>query len=109
MGNYTTLPQRRFICRTQETPRCDRVCLELARVSLGARLCSTFEVQTPRGTLSRTDTTPRRRFQTWILGLYTAQKRTDLPDVRKRRLKKIGFVWRERQGYGRAMEIKDVL
>jgi hypothetical protein len=37
------------------------------------------------------------------------KKRTDLPDVRKRRLKKIGFVWRERQGYGRAMEIKDAL
>jgi hypothetical protein len=37
------------------------------------------------------------------------RKRTDLPDVRKRRLKKIGFVWRERQGYGRAMEIKDAL
>ena len=38
---------QRFICRTQETPRQDRVCLELARVSLGARLCSPFEVQTP--------------------------------------------------------------
>jgi hypothetical protein len=37
------------------------------------------------------------------------RKRTDLPDVRKRRLKKIGFVWRERQGYGRAIEIKDAL
>jgi hypothetical protein len=37
------------------------------------------------------------------------KKRADLPDVRKRRLKKIGFVWRERQGYRRAMEIKDAL
>ncbi len=48
---------------------------ELARVSLGARLCSPFEVQTPRGTLSRSDPTPRRKFQTWILGLYTTPKK----------------------------------
>jgi helicase associated protein len=37
------------------------------------------------------------------------KKRTELPDARKRQLKKIGFVWRERQGYRRAMEIKDAL
>ena len=33
------------------------------------------------------------------------RKRTELPALRKRRLNKIGFVWREDQGYRRAMEI----
>jgi hypothetical protein len=37
------------------------------------------------------------------------RKRTELPALRKRRLNKIGFVWREHQGYRRAMEIKDAL
>jgi hypothetical protein len=32
-----------------------------------------------------------------------------LPALRKRRLNKIGFVWREGRGYRRAMEIKDAL
>jgi Helicase associated domain len=37
------------------------------------------------------------------------RNRSELPALRKRRLNKIGFVWRERQGYRRAMEIKDAL
>ena len=37
------------------------------------------------------------------------RKRTELPALRKRRLNKIGFVWREDQGYRRAMEIRDAL
>jgi hypothetical protein len=37
------------------------------------------------------------------------RKRTKLRALRKRRLNKIGFVWREHQGYRRAMEIKDAL
>jgi hypothetical protein len=37
------------------------------------------------------------------------RKRTELPALRKRRLNKIGFVWREDQGYRRAMEIKRAL
>ena len=37
------------------------------------------------------------------------RKRTELPALRKRRLNKIGFVWREGRGYRRAMEIKDAL
>jgi hypothetical protein len=85
MGGYTTLPQRRFICRTQKTfKRREGHC----RVPI------------------------RHREGDFRLGHWVStqrKKRTDLPDVRKRRLKKIGFVWRERQGYGRAMEIKDAL
>jgi hypothetical protein len=110
MGSYTTLSQRRFICRTQETPRSDRVCLELARRSLGARLRSPFDVQAPRGTLSRTDPTPRGKFQTWILGLYTTPKKDRVTSFAKAPTYiKIDFVWREDQGYRRAMEIKDAL
>ena len=37
------------------------------------------------------------------------RKRTELPALRKRRLNKIGFVWREDQGYRRAMEIRNTL
>jgi Helicase associated domain len=37
------------------------------------------------------------------------RKRTELPALRKRRLNKIGFVWREHRGYRRAAEIKEAL
>jgi hypothetical protein len=37
------------------------------------------------------------------------RKRTELPALRKRRLNKIGFVWREHRGYRRAAEIKGEL
>jgi hypothetical protein len=47
----------------------------LARLSLGAGLCSIVEIQATRGTLPRPSFTPRRKVQTWILGCGAAQKR----------------------------------
>src|SRR5262249_45667194 len=71
----TTLSQSRFISRMQKTPRRDRFCLELARFRLGAGFCSRIEIQGTRGTLSRTDPTPRGEFQTWILDFSAAKKK----------------------------------
>jgi Helicase associated domain len=56
--------------------------------------------------------TIRHHEENFRLGYWVStqrRKRTELPALRKRRLNKIGFVWREDQGYRRAMEIKDAL
>jgi Helicase associated domain len=54
----------------------------------------------------------RHHEENFRLGYWVStqrRKRTELPALRKRRLNKIDFVWREDQGYRRAMEIKDAL
>ena len=93
LGNYTTLSQRRYICRTEKTPRHDRFCLERARLCLETGLCSIVEIQAARGPLL-----PGRRHAegSFMLGPWvsTQRYRKDLlPLERKQLLDAIGFVW----------------
>ena len=74
MGAHPTSSQRQSFCETETTVERHRICLGLARSSLGARLCSPFEVQATRGALSRTDLLYGRKLQTWIVGFHAAQK-----------------------------------
>jgi hypothetical protein len=55
--------------------RQDRFCLELARLCLGAGLCSIVEIQAARGTLLSTYATLRETIQTWKVGRGAAQKK----------------------------------
>jgi hypothetical protein len=75
LGQWVSVQRyRRDLVPTERKRRlgCDRVCLGLARSSLGGRLRSSFEVQAAQGTLLRTDLSQRRKFQIRILDFHPA-------------------------------------